>query len=211
MFPVMKRILNQLEKYKMSTVKDKAELRFLDEMEKTALFIDGVSTHAVARNLGWVIDFRRLREFFAKETHLVKAYYFTPMDVQDTVQISSLIEWLGLNGFICELVEFDSADERGKRTSIDVPFVTECLSLAFLPNAIDHIILFTGAGKYVPLVRRLDKLAKKVTICSTTSIKTENSDRQMKMVSHDLRKAADHFLDLETIREYVERKDDTRR
>src|SRR5437868_2443188 len=109
---------------------DKDAYNFLDEIEKTALFIDGISTHAVARNLKWVIDFRRLQDYFADRTHLIKSYYFTPMDVHDESSIESLIEWLDLNGFICVLVEYDSQDERGKKSSIDVNFVTNILRLA---------------------------------------------------------------------------------
>jgi uncharacterized LabA/DUF88 family protein len=184
-----------------------SEYVFLDIDEKTALFIDGVSTHAVARNLGWTIDFKRLQDYFARYTRLVKSYYFTPMDVHDESQIGNLIEWLSLNGFICKLVGYDSGDERGKKTNIDVTFVDDILGLAYVPNAVDHFILFTGAGKYTPIVRKLDTLGKKVTICSTVSINRSDAEGggKTKMISHDLRKAADNFIDLGDIKKEVER------
>ena len=46
-------------------------------MDKTALFIDGSNFYAAAKGLNLDIDFARMRAHFAKDTNLIRAYYYT--------------------------------------------------------------------------------------------------------------------------------------
>ena len=56
--------------------------------ERIALFIDGANLYSAARELGFVIDFRRLLEYFGAEGRLVRAYYYTALF--DEVEYSPL-------------------------------------------------------------------------------------------------------------------------
>jgi len=162
--------------------------------ERTAVLIDGISTHAAAKNLEWTIDFKRLLDFLKAETYLVKAYYFSPFDVsQEENAIVKLLDWLDFNGYNTVLVEYE--EERKAKGNIDVEFTLRAMRIA---DKVDHIVLFTGTGRYVPLVNRLDEMGKITTVCST--IKGGS-----RIASDELRRAADNFIDLDSIRTHVER------
>jgi uncharacterized LabA/DUF88 family protein len=167
--------------------------------DRTAILIDGVSTHSAARNLDWTIDYRKLLTYVQKETSLIKAYYFSPFDVsQDESTIISLLNWLSFNGYNTVLVEYEQDDDRrprGNKGNIDVQFTIKALQIA---SKIDHIILFTGTGRYVPLVKKLDELGVVVSVCSTMKGDT-------KIVSDELRKCADNFIELDSLKPHIER------
>jgi len=59
--------------------------------EKIALFIDGANLYSASRALGFVIDFKRLLEYFGAEGRLVRAYYYTALF--DEVEYSPLRPW----------------------------------------------------------------------------------------------------------------------
>ena len=47
--------------------------------ERTTLFIDGSTFYAAARALGMDIDYAKMRAFFARDTNLLRAYYYTAL------------------------------------------------------------------------------------------------------------------------------------
>ncbi|MEK9971195.1 MAG: NYN domain-containing protein, partial [Ferrovibrio sp.] len=49
------------------------------QQERVALFIDGANLYSAARSLGFEIDYRRLLDSFRKESHLVRAFYYTAL------------------------------------------------------------------------------------------------------------------------------------
>ena len=57
-------------------------------MDKTALFIDGSNFYAAAKGLNLDIDFARMRAYFAKDTNLIRAYYYTA--IPEDQEFSSL-------------------------------------------------------------------------------------------------------------------------
>src|SRR5258706_5403387 len=67
---------------------------------KLALFIDGVTTHAAARTLGFDIDYKRLLTEFQSRGTLVRAFYYTVIvEDQEFSALRPLIDWLDYNGF----------------------------------------------------------------------------------------------------------------
>ena len=57
---------------------------------------------------------------------------------------------------------------------------------------VDHFVIFSGDGDFSHLVKALQRKGKKVTVAST--LRT-----QPPMISDDLRRQADHFLELSTL------------
>jgi len=174
-------------------------MEFLDSfIQKTEpILIDGVSTSTASKVVDWMIDYKKMKDFFLKETRLIKSYYFTPLDVsQDDSNIMKLLDWLSFNGYITVLVEWES-DIKSSKPTIDVEFTVTALKIACKA---DHLILFAGGGKYVPLVKRLNDIGKTVTICSTVK-------GPSRIVSDELRKCADNFIELDDLRAAIERSD----
>jgi uncharacterized LabA/DUF88 family protein len=163
-----------------------------DMRERVAFFVDGANFYQTARNLNVDIDYRRMLTSFVGEAYLLRAHYYTAMaDDQEFSSLRPLIDWLDYNGFQITtkpMREFtdNSGQRRRVRPSLDVDLTVDAMTLA---DSVNHIVLFSGDGQYLALVEALQKKGVKVTVVS--SLKTTPS-----MVSDDLRRTADHFLDL---------------
>ena len=163
-----------------------------DARERVAYFIDGANFYQTARALNIDIDYRRMLSQFAGDAYLVRAHYYTALaDDQEFSSLRPLIDWLDYNGFQVTtkpMREFtdNNGQRRRSRPSLDVDLSVDVLTLC---DEINHVVLFTGDGNFRPLVEAVQKRGRKVTVVS--SLKTSPS-----MVSDDLRRQADHFLDL---------------
>ncbi|MBV6659189.1 MAG: NYN domain-containing protein, partial [Devosiaceae bacterium] len=91
-------------------------------------------------------------------------------------------------------------NRRRVRPSLDVDLTVDAMELA---DEVNHIVLFSGDGNFRPLVESLQRRGRKVTVVS--SLKTNPS-----MVSDELRRQADHFLELDNLVDRIGRADDDR-
>lgn len=163
-----------------------------DMRERVAFFIDGANFYQTARNLNIDVDYRRMLSSFVGEAYLLRAHYYTALaEDQEFSSLRPLIDWLDYNGFHVTtkpMREFtdNSGQKRRARPSLDVDLCVDALTLA---DKLNHVVLFSGDGVYRPLVEALQKRGLKVTVVS--SLKTNPS-----MISDELRRQADHFLDL---------------
>ncbi|SER02926.1 Uncharacterized conserved protein, LabA/DUF88 family [Faunimonas pinastri] len=171
-----------------------------DPREKIAVFIDGANLYATSRALGFDIDYRRLLSHFSESAYLVRAAYYTALaDDQEYSSIRPLIDWLDYNGYRVvtkPLKEFtDSQGRRKVKGNMDVEITVDAMEIA---DHIDHLVLFSGDGDFRYLVEAIQRKGRKVTIAST--VKT-----QPPMISDDLRRQADHFIELAHVAERVQR------
>lgn len=68
------------------------------QIEKIALFIDGANLYAMAKSLGFEIDYKRLLREFQARGYLVRAFYYTAViEDQEYSSIRPLIDWLDYN------------------------------------------------------------------------------------------------------------------
>ena len=166
-----------------------------DPRERVAFFIDGANLYQTARALNLDIDYRRMLTEFIGEAYLLRAYYYTALaEDQEFSSLRPLIDWLDYNGFQVRtkpMREFTDAQgqRRRIRPSLDVDMTIDALDAA---ETVDHIVLFTGDGSFRPLVEALQRRGRKVTVVS--SLKSQPA-----MISDELRRQADFFLDLATV------------
>lgn len=78
---------------------------------------------------------------------------------------------------------------------MDVELAVDAMRLA--DNA-DHIILFSGEQSFASLVSALQQKGKRVTVISTI-------ETQPAMVADELRRQADHFIDIDTLQSQIAR------
>ena len=166
-----------------------------DPREKIALFIDGANLYATSRALGFDIDYRKLLSGFQKRGYLVRAYYYTALvEDQEYSSIRPLIDWLDYNGFKVvtkPAKEFtDSTGRRKIKGNMDIELTVDALELA---EYVDHYVIFSGDGDFRTLVEALQRRGRKVSIVSTMS-------SQPPMISDDLRRQADNFIDLMSLK-----------
>ncbi len=168
--------------------------------DRLALFIDGSNLYAAAKALGFDIDYKLLRAEFLRRGKLVRAFYYTALLENDEYSpIRPLVDWLNYNGFTMRTKpakEYtDSLGRRKVKGNMDVELCVDAMELA---AHVDHVVLFSGDGDFKPLVEALQRKGVRVSVCSTIR-------SQPPMISDDLRRQADNFIDLEDLREVVGR------
>ncbi|WP_334175894.1 NYN domain-containing protein [Pseudoxanthobacter sp.] len=162
-----------------------------DPREKIALFIDGANLYGAARAIGFDIDYRRLLEEFRGHGYLLRAYYYTALiEDQEYSSIRPLIDWLDYNGYtVVTKPAREFVDQSGRRKvkgSMDIELAVDAMELI---EHVDHFVLFSGDGDFRPLVEAIQRRGRKVSVVSTLST-------QPPMIADDLRRQADHFVDL---------------
>ncbi len=171
-----------------------------DPREKIALFIDGANLYSTAKAIGFDIDYKRLLKEFQSKGYLLRAYYYTALvEEQEYSSIRPLIDWLDYNGYkvvtkpVKEFV--DSAGRRKIKGNMDIELAVDAMQLI---DHVDHIVLFSGDGDFRSLVEALQRRGRKVSVVSTLQT-------QPPMIADDLRRQADHFIELSTLMQRVGR------
>ncbi len=168
--------------------------------EKLAVFIDGANLYAAAKSLEFDIDYKRLLSWISGRSRLVRAFYYTAlMEEQEYSPIRPLIDWLDYNGYTMvtkPAKEFTDASGRRKiKGNMDIELAIDMMELA---DHVDHIILFSGDGDFRRLLESVQRKGTRVTVVSTIR-------SQPPMVADELRRQADHFIDLVDLAQFIER------
>jgi uncharacterized LabA/DUF88 family protein len=166
--------------------------------ERMALFIDGANLYATAKSLGFDIDYKRLLALFQSQGRLLRALYYTALaEDQEYSSIRPLIDWLDYNGYSMvtkPTKEFTDASGRKKiKGNMDIELTVDAMELS---EHLDHVILFSGDGDFRSLVQALQQKGKRVSVVSTMNT-------QPPMVSDELRRQADQFIDLADLEEKI--------
>jgi len=171
-----------------------------DPREKIALFIDGANLYAASKTLGFDIDYRKLLKAFQKRGYLLRAYYYTALvEDQEYSSIRPLIDWLDYNGYkVVTKAAKEFTDSTGRRKikgNMDIELAIDAMELT---DVVDHFVIFSGDGDFRSLVEALQRRGRKVSVVSTLST-------QPPMISDELRRQSDHFIDLVSLKAEVGR------
>jgi uncharacterized LabA/DUF88 family protein len=170
------------------------------QTERVALFIDGANLYATSKSLGFDIDYKKLLNFFRQKGTLIRALYYTALaEDQEYSSIRPLIDWLDYNGYTMvtkPTKEFtDALGRRKVKGNMDIELAVDAMRLA---DNLDHIVLFSGDGDFKSLVAALQQKGKRVSVISTLQT-------QPPMVSDDLRRQADQFIDIADLESMIGR------
>ena len=168
--------------------------------EKIALFIDGANLYSTSRALGFDVDYRKLLAAFQKRGSLLRAYYYTALvEDQEYSSIRPLIDWLDYNGYKVvtkPAKEFTDAFGRRKiKGNMDIELAVDAMELS---GVVEHYVIFSGDGDFCSLVSALQRRGRKVSVVSTLV-------SQPPMIADDLRRQADHFIELASLQGDVSR------
>ncbi len=114
----------------------------------------------------------------------IRAYYYTSVR-GDTPKLEGIRESLWGLGFDPHVFRRPTGDRKAK--GVDIALTKDMLSHAFLGNY-DAAVLVAGDGDYVPLVEEVKRLGKLVFVLFFREPAAGFSE--------DLRRSADHFLDV---------------
>ncbi|MGR3292103.1 MAG: LabA-like NYN domain-containing protein [Paracoccaceae bacterium] len=168
--------------------------------ERLALFIDGANLYSAAKALGFDIDYKLLRQEFLRRGKLLRVFYYTALlENDDYSPIRPLVDWLNYNGYtmVTKAAKeyIDSQGRRKVKGNMDIELAVNALELA---PRVDHIVLFTGDGDFRPLVESLQRQGVRVSVVSTIR-------SQPPMISDDLRRQADNFIELDELKDVIGR------
>ncbi|NKB57801.1 MAG: NYN domain-containing protein [Alphaproteobacteria bacterium] len=169
--------------------------------EKTALFIDGANLYAAARALGFDINYKRLLSIFGENTRVIRAFYYTALiEDQEYSPIRPLVDWLDYNGYTMvtkPTKEFtDNYGRRKIKGNMDIELAIDVMEMA---GILDHVVLFSGDGDFRRLVEAIQRKGVRVTVVSTVKSSPP-------MVADELRRQADHFVELMDLTSEIARK-----
>jgi uncharacterized LabA/DUF88 family protein len=181
--------------------KQKTKIPFYEE-EKLALFIDGSNLYASAKALEFDIDYKLLLSWASEKGRLVRAFYYNYtalVEDQEYSPIRPLVDWLDYNGYTMvtkPTKEFvDSQGRRKIKGNMDIELAVDMMELA---DHVDHIMLFSGDGDFRKLVEAVQRKGVRVTVVSTVKSSPP-------MVADELRRQADHFLELDLLASEIQR------
>ena len=121
------------------------------------------------------------------------------MEDQDYSPIRPLVDWIDYNGFTMvtkPAKEFtDATGRRRIKGNMDIELAVDMLEMA---HHVQHVVLFSGDGDFRKLVEATQRKGVRVSVVST--IKTQPA-----MISDDLRRAADNFIDLADLQSAIAR------
>src|SRR6202171_769906 len=162
--------------------------------ERVVLFIDGANLYSASRNLGFDVDYRNLLEFFRRQAHVIRAYYYSAvLETEEYSPLKPLTDWLAYNGYTLgtkTAKKFtDSAGRRRVKGNMDIEVAVDMLELA---PRLDHAILFSGDSDFRRLVEAMQRNGGRVSVVA--SIRPTPP-----MVADELRRQADQFMELAEI------------
>src|SRR6202521_4975866 len=168
--------------------------------ERIAIFIDGANLYSAARGLAFDIDYKRLLDLFRSKGRLIRAFYYTAMvEDQEYSPIRPLVDWLDYNGYAMvtkPTKEFtDAMGRRRIKGNMDIELAIDMLEMA---QHVDHAILFSGDGDFRRLVEAVQRKGVRVSVVSTIR-------SQPPMVADEVRRQADHFIELGELADSIAR------
>ncbi len=169
--------------------------------ERFAVFIDGANLYATYKSLQFELDFERLLAKLQESGQLIRAYYYTALpDSTEHSPIKRAADWLDYNGYtvvskpIREFINSETGQRRIKG-NMDMELALDMVKLA---DHVSHVLLFSGDGDFCRLIREVQDKGVRVTVVSSTQ--THPS-----LIADSLRRQADNFIDLDDLREQLER------
>lgn len=148
---------------------------------KITVFIDAANVIYSLRDLGWQIDYKKLKKYFETYTKLVNIYFYTAYFQDDTGR-KNLLEMLSRKGFIIrskEVKVIKTKDGVLHKANCDVELTMDVMSQM---NEFDTAVLMTGDSDFVPLVNLIKSHNKQAVVISTRG-----------HVAHELIEAAHNF------------------
>jgi len=166
----------------------------------TAVFIDAANFYPSTKRLNLICDYRLLYKLLRDHNDILRIYYYTAIKSEGHVKIKPLLDYLDFNGYTIVTKpsrEFtDSAGDTRTKGNMDSHIIVDMLEIA---NSVDHIILFSGDGDFLYPIEKLKSKGIRVTVVSTLG--NGNSES---MVSEELRRAADVFIDIKRMKSFIE-------
>jgi uncharacterized LabA/DUF88 family protein len=167
-------------------------------MNRLSIFVDGNNMFYAQQKNGWFFDPRRVLDYFKGEpnTTLINAFWYTGLkDPQDQRGFRDALISLGYTVRTKILKEYydDNSGRYSQKANLDIEIVVDMFNTV---DQYDRVILFSGDGDFERAIELLRSKNTHITVVSTEG-----------MIARELRNATDRYIDLNDIREKIEKID----
>jgi len=168
------------------------------QMNRLSIFVDGNNMFYAQQKNGWFFDPRRVLDYFKGEPNvtLVNAFWYTGLkDPQDQRGFRDALISLGYTVRYKILKEYydDSSGRYSQKANLDIEIVVDMFNTV---DQYDKVILFSGDGDFERAIELLRSKNTHITVVSTEG-----------MIARELRNATDRYIDLNDIRDQIEKID----
>lgn len=168
-------------------------------MRETVILVDGANAYASAKALGFMIDYKKVRDSY--DDPVRKAFFFTALkqDLREPSLVRPLVDYLTYNDWT--VITHDMSEwtdpETGRiktKGNMDTEITVTAIEMASLGY---DLVLFSGDGDFHYMVEYVQRrYGCRVTVVSTITTKPP-------MCADKLRRQADRFIDLSALRDTI--------
>jgi uncharacterized LabA/DUF88 family protein len=165
--------------------------------QRLSIFVDGNNMFYAQQKNGWFFDPKRVLEFFLRvddEVSLGNAFWYTGLkDPQDQRGFRDALISLGYTVRTKILKEYydDTSGRYSQKANLDIEIVVDMFNTV---DQYDRVVLFSGDGDFERAIELLRSKNTHITVVSTEG-----------MIARELRNAADRYLDLNALRNHIEK------
>lgn len=168
------------------------------DSNRLSIFVDGNNMFYAQQKNGWFFDPRRVLDYFKNEPSIrfVNAFWYTGLkDSQDQRGFRDALISLGYTVRTKILKEYydDVSGRYSQKANLDIEIVIDMFNTVEQYN---RVILFSGDGDFERAIELLRSKNTHITVVSTEG-----------MIARELRNATDRYIDLNDIRESIEKID----
>lgn len=166
--------------------------------DRISIFVDGNNMFYAQQKNGWFFDPRKVIDFFSEESGfmLINAFWYTGLkDTQDQRGFRDALISLGYTVRTKILKEYydDSSGRFSQKANLDIEIVVDMFNTV---DQYDRVVLFSGDGDFERAIELLRSKNTHITVVSTDG-----------MIARELRNATDRYMDLNEIRNCIEKRD----
>jgi uncharacterized LabA/DUF88 family protein len=165
---------------------------------RVAIFIDGLNLFHSALQLGIEIDYLKLLCRLTESSRLLRAFFYTivdtsrqkPMRTRSYEKQQNFLFWMRRNGYRVVTKEVQATDNL-KKNNLNVEIAVDMINLS---PYYDTAVLVSGDGKLAYAVNAVTSKGARVEVVNLRT-----------MTSDSLINVADYFIDLESIKKYIQK------
>ena len=177
-------------------------------MERVSIFVDGANMYYAQKKLGWFIDFRKVLNFFGRESgHLIsEAYYYTGADLQSKGRDGAFHEYLIYSGYtvrtkaIKQMVD-DATGEIVEKANLDIELVIDMLNTITL---FDTCILMSGDGDFERALESVRSRGRRIAVVAHPEMTARELRNVVGGSYHDIRDLEPHIARTDRLPEFPE-------
>lgn len=164
--------------------------QILENRGRVAIFIDGSNLFYAALQLGIEIDYTKLLSRLTAGSRLLRAFFYTGVDRTNEKQQGFLL-WMRRNGYRVIAKDLVQLPDGSKKANLDVEIAVDLIALA---GTYDTAIIVSGDGDLAYAANAVSYRGARIEVVSLRS-----------MTSDSLINVADRYLDLEHLKEDIQK------